>query len=91
MPAKEELDFDMSDRTITSAVIVGIRPCHSPATGVNNESYCDKKLLRPVHGGASVRTLKRDNLIPHGPNALRVVCPRFAAIATFYALTEQDP
>lgn len=36
-PAKEELEFDVSASTIASAVVVGIRPLHSPAK-VGNKS-----------------------------------------------------
>lgn len=82
---KEELDFDMDDKSLLTAVVVGMRPSCSPV-----KTYGDAELVKTLKKGGSVQSSKGDKILKHEPTALRVVCPRFQKKAVLYALTARD-
>jgi hypothetical protein len=82
--------LDIKDKSYTTAVVVGVRPCYS-LTECNGPQHDNKTLQEPRQKGHSVQDMKPVEALAHDPTALRVVCPRGdGKDAVYYALTSQD-
>lgn len=80
---EEELNLDMDDETLLTAVVVGVRPSYK-------RIYGDKDLRKIFQKGKSVQSREPTEILKHDPTALLVVCPRFRDNAVFYALTKRN-